>query len=158
MAEAIRARLLSAIARAGAGAPRLQFDRQVTVEVDVEVPPNTPANASHTAKMIFDPKVGAVTQHTVPRGYLYRLRDAFIKASADVGVDGVARIKRNLYEDKVLVPPVSTLLVSNPSRPRIAEAWFSEGDIISVEFINIAATGSSAATTKFYLVFDVYKS
>jgi len=133
------------------------FDRRITVEAKVSIPANTPANASNNISIIIDPKVGPVTQFTIPKGYRYVLVDAFIKSSGDVGADGIAKLKRNFYEDHVITPPLSTMLVSNPSRPMIAGKSWEEGDTISGEFINTVAVGAEAKTNTFYLVFDIYK-
>jgi hypothetical protein len=140
---------------AAPGGPTV-FLRRIHVECNVSVPANTPANASTVGTLTIDPKVGAVSQYTIPKNYSFRLVDAYIKASGDVGVDGIAKVKKNFFKDECIVGPVSTLLVSNPSRPTVAPATWSWGDTISYEYINIAAVGSSAVTVKFYLVFDVH--
>jgi len=70
---------------------------------------------------------------------------------------GIAKLKRNFFIDHVVTPPVSTLLVSNPSRPAVAVRAWDEGDVLSGEFINLAPTGGEAKTVVFYLVFDVYQ-
>jgi len=143
--------------RAGARTPALVFDKRITVIAQVTVPANTPANASNNISFIIDPKVGAVTQYTIPKGFRFALVDMFIKASGDVGVDGIAKLKRNFFVDYVITPPLSTMLVSNPSRPSIAGKAWEEGDVISGEYINTNAVGTNPATVTFYLVFDVYK-
>jgi hypothetical protein len=132
------------------------FSQRITVEARVTVPANTPANASNNIYFTIDPKVGAVLQHTIPKDFRYVLVDAFIKSASDVGVDGTAKLKRNFFTDHIVTPPISTLLVSNPSRPAVAVRAWDEGDVLSGEFINLAPTGNEARTVVFYLVFDVY--
>jgi hypothetical protein len=133
------------------------FDKRITVQATVSIPANTPANASNNITFVIDPKVGGVTQFTIPKSFRYVLVDAYIKASDDVGADGIAKLKRNFYEDHVITPPLSTMLVSNPSRPMIAGKAWEEGDSLSGEFINTVAVGAEAKTNTFYLVFDIYK-
>jgi len=156
---ALRETILSQLLgrRAGAPTPALVFDKRITVIAEVTVPANTPANASNNINFTIDPKVGAVTQYTIPKGFRFVLVDMYIKVSGDVGVDGIAKLKRNFFEDHVITPPLSTMLVSNPSRPSIAGKAWEEGDVISGEYINLSATGSNSAKVTFYLVFDVYK-
>lgn len=148
--------------RAGLGLTRAPvsawvFDKRITVACTVSIPANTPANASNNITFVIDPKVGGATQFTIPKNFRYVLVDAFIKASGDVPADGIAKLKKNFYEDHVITSLLSTMLVSNPSRPMIAGKSWEEGDSLSGEFINTAATGTSAATNTFYLVFDIYK-
>jgi hypothetical protein len=130
--------------------------RRITVACTVSIAANTPANASNNVTFIIDPKVGGVTSYTIPKGYVWNLVDAFIKASGDVGADGITKLKLNFFKDHVILPPLSTILVSNPSRPTISPKSWNEGDVISGEFVNTAAVGSSAVTDTFYLVFDIY--
>ena len=132
------------------------FLRRITVECTVSIQANTPANASNNVTFVVDPKVGGVTSYTIPKGQTWNLIDAYIKASGDVGADGIAKLKLNFFKDHVILPPLSTMLVSNPSRPQISPKTWNEGDTISGEFVNTVAVGASAVTNKFYLVFDVY--
>jgi len=137
--------------------PTWVLDRRQTVICTVSLPANTPANASNNINFIIDPKVGATTQYTIPTNYKFTLVDIFIKASTDVPVDGIAKLKKNFFEDHVVTPPLSTTLVSNPSRPAVSPKSWVEGETLSGEYINTVAVGSTAQTVTFYLVFDVYK-
>lgn len=143
----------------GLGVARVTYTlaRRQTVEVNVTVPANTPTSATTPATIVIDPKVGAVSQFTIPKGNKFVLVDAYIKASGDVGVDGIARLKKNFFIDHVVTPPVSTLYVGNPSRPSVTPKTWEEGDTLSVEYNNLASP-STNASVKFYLVFDVYEA
>jgi hypothetical protein len=132
------------------------FLRRITVQCTVSIPANTPANASTNVSFTVDPKVGPVTSYTIPKGQIWNLIDAYIKASGDVGADGITKLKLNFFKDHVILPPLSTMLVSNPSRPQISPKAWNEGDTISGEFINTVSVGASAVTNTFYLVFDIY--
>jgi hypothetical protein len=132
------------------------FLRRITVQCTVTIPANTPANASNNVTFIIDPKVGGVTSYTIPKGQTWNLIDAYIKSSDDVKADGIAKLKLNFFKDYVILPPLSTMLVSNPSRPQISPKAWDEQTVISGEFINTVAVGASAVTNTFYLVFDIY--
>jgi len=133
------------------------FVRRVWVKAEVSIPASQAEDSSLNISFTIDPKVGSVTSYTIPKGETWTLVDAFIKDASDVGTDGIAKLKKNFFTDWVVTPNVSTLLVSNPTRPAIARKSWNEGDTLSGEFVNTVAGGSSATTTVFYLVFDIYK-
>lgn len=138
-------------------AVRLVFDKRVAVRVTVSLPANLPANSSIPASFIFDPRSGATTIYQVPKGYRIRLVDAYITATTDVPVNGELRLKKNLYTDVAIIGNVNTLLVSNPSRPAVAPADWDEMEILTGEYINYTAVGTSAQTVTLTLVFDSYR-
>jgi hypothetical protein len=70
-------------------------------------------------------------------------------------VDVILRIKKN-REYKLETPPVSSLLVSNPSRPMLPGIGFEPNSRLSVEAINLSAGGSSATTVEVYATVEIY--
>ena len=154
MAEVIAERLRSAFGLAPA--PTLYFERRITVEVKVTIPAGAAVNSTLIPSFTVDPRAGATTEFKIPKGYRFVLVDAYIKSSEDVPVDGILRLKRNYYYEVSTIGPVSTMLVSNPTRPAVAAAVWDEGDSLTMEFNNIVAGGSAAQTDTMYLVFDVY--
>lgn len=138
-------------------AVKLVYDKRIAVRVTVSLPANLPANSTSVASFTFDPRSGATTLYTVPKGYRIRLVDAYITATGDVPVNGELRLKKNLYTDAAVIGNVSTLLVSNPSRPTIAPVDWDEMEILTGEYINYAAVGTSAVTVSLTLVFDFYR-
>jgi hypothetical protein len=83
------------------------------------------------------------------------LVDAFIRSSGDAPVDGLLRLKRNFYEERVVLGPISTMLVSNPTRPAVSPKSWEEGDILTMEFNNYTSP-TAEQTDNIFLVFDVY--
>lgn len=136
---------------------KLVYDRRVAVRVTISLPANLPANSSSVASFIFDPRAGSTTIYTVPKGYKIRLVDAYITATGDVPVNGELRLKKNLYTDAAVIGNVNTLLVSNPSRPAVAPADWDQMEILTGEYINYTAVGTSAQTVTLTLVFDFYR-
>lgn len=154
MAQAIVEAVAGLVGRQIAAA-QWKLDRRQTVEVKVAIPAGTPANATIPATFMVDPKVGVMGVFTIPKNTKFVLVDAFIKSTADVPVDGIARLKKNFFIDHVVTPPVSTLLVANPSRPSIPPKAWEEGDTLTIEYNNFTAV-TTAQTVTFYLAFDIY--
>jgi hypothetical protein len=153
MAEVIGARIRGALA--GLVGETWRFDRRITVQVTVQIPANTPVNSSLIPNFVIDPKAGATNIYPIPKGYRFVLVDAFIRTSADAPVDGMLRLKRNFYEDRVVIGPISTLLVSNPSRPAVSPRSWEDGDTLTMEYNNYTSP-STNQTVNIFLVFDVY--
>jgi hypothetical protein len=153
MAEVIGSRIREALAGVLGGAWR--FDRRVTVQVNVTIPANAAVNSALIPTFTIDPKAGSVNNYTIPKGYRFMLVDAYIRSSTDAPVDGILRLKRNFYEERVILGPISTMLVSNPSRPAVSPKSWEEGDTLTMEFNNYTSP-TSAQTDTIFLVFDVY--
>jgi hypothetical protein len=154
MAEVIGARLREALAGILGG--YWKFDRRITVQVTVTIPANAAVNSALIPSFVIDPKAGSTTSYPIPKGYRFVLVDAYIRSSGDAPVDGILRLKRNFYEERVILGPISTMLVSNPTRPAVSPKHWDEGDTLSMEFNNLVAGGSAATTNTIFLVFDVY--
>jgi len=157
MAEALKAKILGALGLGAKPQGAWALDKRITVTCTVVVPKGTPANASNNISFTIDPKVGSVVQYTIPKGFRFTLVDMYIKSSADVGADGIAKLKKDFFEDYVITPPLSTMLVSNPSRPQVTSKTWDEGSTLSGEYINTVPAGDTDKTVTFYLIFDVYK-
>jgi len=153
MAEVIGARIREALAGVMGGAWR--FDRRITVQVNVSIAANTPVNSALVPTFVIDPKAGSVSSYIIPKGYRFVLVDAFIRSSGDAPVDGLLRLKRNFYEERVVLGPISTMLVSNPTRPAVSPKDWNEGDTLTMEFNNYTSP-TAEQTDNIFLVFDVY--
>lgn len=121
--------------------------------ISASIPAGQAANSLLVANIIRDPLVGARSevQLTVKESVVFD--DIYIKATGDVGVDGIFIIEVDGVEE-LRTPPVSTLLVSNPNRPRpLAKKKIVVGKAsrVTAKFINLTAGGSSATTTTVYL-------
>jgi hypothetical protein len=88
--------------------------------------------------------------YTVPKGRVLVLDDVFITASQPV--DGKLVIKRNNITNVAETVDINSLLVSNPSRPKISPVVFQEGDEVSFELKTIAANSGTSAVTDTVLV------
>jgi hypothetical protein len=124
-----------------------------TLIATVTVAANTPANMRQTVSFGEAGKP-SVTRATIPKGRVWVIKDVFIKASGDVGVDGSAIFVKDEVQDVAKTAPLSTLLVSNPSRPTIAKLMYDEQSTLTIDYVNIAAVGASAASVTFYIIVD----
>lgn len=117
------------------------------------IPANQAANSILVAQAQRDPLVGFVNEIQLNIKESVVFDDIYIKSSGDVGTDGVFVIEVD-GEKQLVTPPVSTLLVSNPQRPRPLakkKIVLGKGSRLTVKFINLAAGGTAATTTLAYV-------
>jgi len=154
MAEVISQKIREALGGL-VGGKQYRYDRRITVQVSVSIAANQPVNSALVPSFVIDPKAGSVSSYTIPKGYRFVLVDAYIRSSSDAPVDGLLRLKRNFYEESVIIGPISTMLVSNPTRPAVSPKAWEEGDTLTMEFNNYSSP-TAATTDTIFLVFDVY--
>ena len=127
-----------------------------TIIFKITIPANQAANsvlAGGNAQVVADPIVGAQNMFVIPSTETWFITDIYVKSSP--AIDVVLRIKKN-RDYKLETPPVSALLVSNPSRPQLPVLMFEPNSQLSVEAINLAAGGASATTVEVFATVEVY--
>ena len=124
---------------------------ETTIVCEVTFDANLPAKSVKTVSMTLDPLEGAQHVLQVPKNEAWVVEDVYIKDTADVGADCIVEFRRNGVETILKTDPVSTLLVSNPSRPRYGKKVLRPFDRLALRAINLAAIGAEAATTTFYV-------
>ena len=131
----------------------------VTVVCEATFKANLPANMIVPVNLTLDPQAGAQTTLTVPQGEAWVVDDVFIKDTADVGVESIAILVKNDRDEISRFGPLSTLLVSNPSRPPMPKPKpvYRSGDRLSMKAVNLAAIGTSDVTVKFYMRLAIFK-
>jgi hypothetical protein len=117
-----------------------QYEQGVIVQVTV--PANQPANSLLTASIILDPQLGGVNLVTIPQNEAWVIDDVYVTASQSI--DAILVFKKGLKEEVARTPPINSLLVSNPSRPRIKPILYRANEMLSINAINLQAGGSSA--------------
>jgi len=129
-------------------ATRYQVIEQ-TYQIVVNVDANKPTNSTITGKITIDPRYDPVTQLPVNKGEIWYIEDIYVTSTPSV--DGIVRLIKNGREVIHITPPISALLVSNPSRPVSKPAEpLREFETLSVEFINFTSP-SSAQTVTIYM-------
>ncbi len=131
-----------------------------TIRFVVTVPANAPANSllvGSNAQVIFDDLIGPVNEVTVPIGSYMIIKDIYIKSTTDVPVDVKIQIVKDGVKFLYETAPASTLLISNPSRPRLSvPILFRGGQRLSIRAINIAPGQASTQTVTVYADVDFY--
>jgi hypothetical protein len=126
-----------------------------TFVLQATVPANLPANSTVAMNITIDPQAGSKTEYDVPITESWVLDDLYITSSQSP--DGVIKFKRNRDEVVGQSAPVNTLLVSNPSRPSIGKKVWGPTQILSADYITLAAQGSSATTVTVYAKFKIFR-
>lgn len=121
---------------------------ETTVILTATIPAGLPANQKVTVNWQLDPALGTVTQLQVPQGEAWVLEEVYVTGSQDI--DGILEVKRNLKDSVVRTPPVNSLLISNPSRPRIKPVVFKSGDLVTAEYQNLSAGGAATTSITLY--------
>jgi len=125
-----------------------------TLKITVTLDANLPANVKKACN-IQEPGKAAVTEYNVPLGKQLIIKDIFIKASGDVGGDGNAVVVMDGEKELYKSPNISTLLISNPSRPLPPPTLvIPGGHRLGIDFINESAVGTAAVTNTFYIKVD----
>lgn len=123
-----------------------------TLAVSLTVPANTPAGTLLQADIVVNPFTGVTSKEAViPASQSWYITDIFIRASGDVGVDAQAIFLKNGVKQMLITDPLSSLLISNPSRPRYPTQFFGPNDRLSVFVRTLAATGTTATQITFYI-------
>ena len=119
-----------------------------TVIITATFPANLPANQKVPAQIVLDPGLGAVNVQPVPSTEAWVVEDIFVVSSQ--AVDAILTFYKNLSEVAFKTAPINTLLVSNPSRPRITPFLYEPNSLITIDAQNLAAIGTSAVTITVY--------
>jgi len=127
-----------------------------TYIVTVTIPANAPAGTVIRATIKTDPQEAGVQTVQVPRNRKLLITDIFIISSPATDYQLVFR--RNKDERVLITDPVSTLIVTNPSRPRYSVLEYDEMSMLDIDAVTLATAGSSAVThTVFLKVVEVKK-
>lgn len=121
----------------------------LTIIAQYTVPANATANNIYPVNFIVDPQKGAQSDITIPKGEAWVLEDIFVTSAPSI--DGLVQIFKNDYTLEIQTDPLSTLVVSNPAKPKYPKKVYVGFDKISAKAINLAAGGASATTITFYI-------
>jgi len=123
-----------------------------TLQVSATFPANAAAGTVVNADILVDPTTGTKQNIvTIPQTQQWEVLDIFTRASGDVGVEAQASIIKNGIKTLLITDPLSSLLVSNPSRPTYPKLRFEPGSRLQIKETNLAAVGTSAVTNIFYI-------
>lgn len=127
-------------------------EQEITFIGTLSIPASAPANSTLIASLLTNAQYGssgAVNVYQVPKGFSLIIEDIYVNSSP--AVDAQLEIRKNDITVMARTDPLSTMLVSNPSRPKISPLVYEEGDRLSIAGVTLAAGGSSASTDTFYV-------
>jgi hypothetical protein len=127
-----------------------------SIKFQVTIPASQPANSllvGSNAQIIENPLVGAVNEFPIPTRELWVIKDIYVTQSPAIDVQ--IKVKKN-RKYMLETPPVSSLLVSNPSRPKLPALLYEGNDRLAIEAINLATGGASATTVIVQADVDIY--
>ena len=123
------------------------YTYDISIEVQASIPgsaqPLTPVNAQ-----ILDPTSNTfVSVEVVPSTQRWYIYDVYTRTSSDVAVDGQLVFIKNNVKVLFRTPPLSALIVTNPSRPAIPMMEFAPNDRLNLQLVTIASNASTTAVT-----------
>jgi len=121
-----------------------------TIKFLITIPANQQANSllvGSNAQIVENELVGPVNEFVIPSNETWIIKDIYVKASPAIDVN--IKIKKN-RKYMVETGPVSSLLISNPSRRKLPALGYEPNSRLSIEAINLAAGGSSATQVEVY--------
>jgi hypothetical protein len=122
-----------------------------TYDISVEVQASIPGSANPLTSVnaqILDPTSNTfVSLEVVPSTQRWYIYDVYTRSSSDVSVDGQLVFVKNNVKVLFRTPPLSALIVTNPSRPAIPVMEFAPNDRLNLQLITIASNSSTSAVT-----------
>jgi hypothetical protein len=126
----------------------------VTLILTQTVASSTPANTPNALTITKDPTITGVQDFVVPGTQVLVLTDFFIKATSDVNADGPAQFAKNSIRPILQTGNLTTLLISNNSRPRPISPQkpltYMPNDHLSIFVLNSSAVGTANVTNTCY--------
>lgn len=125
---------------------------QTTLTATLVLAANTPLRGVTLATFRPESLAAAVSEGQVPSGEIWVVNDVWIAAAADVpaGADAIIRIEKNRRDIKAETSELSTLLVSNNSRPKLSvKVGYKPFEIMRFQGVNTAAIGGAPLTDTF---------
>ena len=108
--------------------------------------------------MKTDPTVSSVTELQVPLTENWIATDLYILASADSGTSNpVVTMDKNRGRTLVQTPPLSSMLITNNTRPRFSPqpVGFEGGSIVRMFAHTTIANDTSADSIKFFVAISI---
>lgn len=122
-----------------------------TVEVQYSIPASAPAESQVPGTFIDLSSGTSQGQLQVPVNQEWVVIDIYNRGSQDVGVDAVATLTKNSVSNVLTTDPVSSLNISNPSRPTYPPIQMAPGTILTSKITTLNANGTSAAIDNIFL-------
>jgi len=122
-----------------------------TVEVQYSVPASAPAESQVPGVFVDLSSGTSQGQLQVPTNQEWVIIDIYNRGSQDVGVDAVATLTKNSVSNVLTTDPISSLNISNPSRPTYPPIQMAPGTILTSKITTLNANGTSAVQDNIFL-------
>ena len=122
-----------------------------TVEVQYSIPASAPSESQVPGVFIDLSSGTSQGQLQVPVNQEWVVIDIYNRGSQDVGVDAVATLTKNSVSNVLTTDPISSLNISNPSRPTYPPIQMVPGTILTSKITTLNANGTSAAVDNVFL-------
>lgn len=126
-----------------------------TLQVSFNIAASAPAGSiiGGTITDLQNGTSGAYIQ--VPTTQSWTIVDIYDRGSGDVPVDGVVTLTTNSLTNVLTTDPISSLNISNPSRPHYQPLELRPGTTLTAKLLTLVANGTSAATDNIFLKIQV---
>ena len=127
-----------------------------TYEIQFNIPANQPANSivAGTFTNLANGKQDSSLQ--APGNQIWEIVDIYIRStSQDDPLDATVTFTRDDVNNLITTDPLSSLVVSNPSRPRYPAIRLNPNQRLSATATTLAANGTSAVTDNVFVKVQV---
>ncbi|ASO67393.1 structural protein c137 [Metallosphaera turreted icosahedral virus] len=122
-----------------------------TIEIQYSIPASAPSESQVPGVFIDLSSGTSQGQLQVPVNQEWVIIDVYNRGSQDVGVDAVATFTKNSVSNVLTTDPVSSLNISNPSRPTYPPIQMAPGTILTSKVTTLTSNGTSAAVDNLFI-------
>jgi len=123
------------------------YTYDISLQVQASVPGSAPALTVVNANILDPTSNTFVSVEVIPSTQRWYVYDVYTRSSSDVAVDGQLVFIKNNVKVLFRTPPLSALIVTNPSRPAIPVMEFGPNDRLNLQLVTIASNSSTSAVT-----------
>lgn len=130
----------------------------LTLECTATIAASASAGTIKAVSIKTDPTVSSVTELQVPLSETWIFTDVYILAAADSGTSSpVITFDKNRGNTLVTTPPLSSMLITNNTRPRFSPkpVGYNGGDIVRMFAYTTIDNDASADSIKFYVACSI---
>ena len=122
-----------------------------TIQIQYSVAASAPAESQVPGNFVDLASGTTQGQLQVPVNQEWTIIDVYNRGPSDVGVDAVATFTKNSVSNVLTTDPVSSLNISNPSRPTYPPISMPPGTILTSKITTLAANGTAAVVDNLFI-------
>jgi len=123
--------------------------KELTLIAMVNIPANTKAHSVVPVSFTVDPQLGPQNSIQIPKGKAWIVKDVYTTESPSV--DCIIQFMKNDEGPILQTDPLSTLIVTNPAKPKYKPLYYEEFSKLSAKAVTLADAGTGGATVTFYI-------